>query len=468
MSGYTIVNLQSDSAAWAKSVKDALTGTKPDDVKQAWIDVGINSAKITAGMAELAVNDPGWTKWVGDRATIVSIGVSAERIRASLQSPDGFNSVKASDALAVVGGISDLLGNVAVKPGPWLAAGLIAKTVGAGAGIAQNIVGDQTVAQLLGTGTVVPPVLRNSAFVGLSDSSLTYAPDGTTPLSQPQITNSGNTRIETLWNRLPDGGYQKVETVTTLDTNQQALSSSVGIYRYNSDGAAVQGLTVTRDAHGNATQTNTLLPSSDGQSWVAPSVGSISISSQSQEIAALTQASGAQRVEKLADGSTTYHYGSGVSINSNAVTGEYHMVLANTDGGGGQTVYSRTPDLDAGYVVKQVQTNAAGAVVYDYLGFQESLSGDIRPISSSWETPTEAGHTSWGVDGSYTTHTTNTATQVETVKSFTGAGVLNGVSQTCAAITFDKGRYISSKTKRAMSANGQASSANCSTWGKAA
>ena len=134
--------------------------------------------------------------------------------------------------------------------------------------------------------------------------------------------------------------------------------------------------------------------------------------------------------QRMADGSTTYHYGSGVSINSNAVTGEYHMVLANTDGGGGQTVYSRSVDAEAGYVVKQIQTNAAGAVVFDYLGFQESLSGDIRPISSSWETPTEAGHTSWGVDGSYTTHTTNTATQVETVKSFTGDGVLNGVSQT--------------------------------------
>lgn len=59
MSGYTIVNLNSDSAAWAKSVKDALTETNPQKVQQAWIDVGINSAKITAGVAELAAKKIG-------------------------------------------------------------------------------------------------------------------------------------------------------------------------------------------------------------------------------------------------------------------------------------------------------------------------------------------------------------------------------------------------------------------------
>ena len=135
--------------------------------------------------------------------------------------------------------------------------------------------------------------------------------------------------------------------------------------------------------------------------------------------------------ERMSDGSITYNFAGGTSINNNATTGAYHMLVQNSEGG--QTVYSRTPDLDAGYMVKQVQTDRTGNVVSDYLGYQQSLTGDIRPISSSWETPTEAGHTSWGVDGSYTTHTTNTATQVETVKSFTGDGVLNGVSQTQAA-----------------------------------
>ncbi len=53
--------------------------------------------------------------------------------------------------------------------------------------------------------------------------------------------------------------------------------------------------------------------------------------------------------EKLPDGSITYHYTGGASINNNATTGEYHMVVPNAEGG--QTIYSRTVDGDAGYVV---------------------------------------------------------------------------------------------------------------------
>ena len=93
--------------------------------------------------------------------------------------------------------------------------------------------------------------------------------------------------------------------------------------------------------------------------------------------------------EKLADGSITYHYANSASINNNTATGEYHMVVPNTDGGG-QTVYSRVyaGDMDgpngtliASYVIKQVSTNAAGAETFNYNGVQQGLGGDILPQS---------------------------------------------------------------------------------------
>ena len=94
--------------------------------------------------------------------------------------------------------------------------------------------------------------------------------------------------------------------------------------------------------------------------------------------------------EKLADGSVTYHYANGASINNNATIGEYHMVVPNTDGSGGQTVYSRVyaGDMDgpngtmiASYVIKQVSTNEAGAETFNYNGVQQGLGGDILPQS---------------------------------------------------------------------------------------
>ena len=67
---------------------------------------------------------------------------------------------------------------------------------------------------------------------------------------------------------------------------------------------------------------------------------------------------------RSASGDTTYHYSSGVVVKSNTTTGEYHMVVPNTDGSGGQTVYSRTYEGNGlggeGYTVRQVSTDATG------------------------------------------------------------------------------------------------------------
>ncbi len=85
--------------------------------------------------------------------------------------------------------------------------------------------------------------------------------------------------------------------------------------------------------------------------------------------------------KKMADGSVTYNYAGGASVNSNATTGEYHMVVPNAEGG--QTIYSRTVDGDAGYVVKQVSTNTEGETTLDYAAHQASLDSEIKEFTAN-------------------------------------------------------------------------------------
>ena len=81
-----------------------------------------------------------------------------------------------------------------------------------------------------------------------------------------------------------------------------------------------------------------------------------------------------------ADGSTTYPLSNGARINSNAANGEYHMVVPNTDGQGGQTIYSRVAD-EFGYTVKQVSTNAAGEITFSSVGWQETRQSEVNNLS---------------------------------------------------------------------------------------
>ncbi|MDR7308817.1 VCBS domain-containing protein, partial [Rhodoferax saidenbachensis] len=97
------------------------------------------------------------------------------------------------------------------------------------------------------------------------------------------------------------------------------------------------------------------------------------------DITNINQVSAGQTVnipEKLADGSTTYHYTGGVSINSNPANGDYHMVVPS--GSGLTTIYSRTADDNAlggeGYTVK-VTTMRGEAVVNETIGRLASLDG---------------------------------------------------------------------------------------------
>jgi hypothetical protein len=97
--------------------------------------------------------------------------------------------------------------------------------------------------------------------------------------------------------------------------------------------------------------------------------------------------------EKFADGSITYNFAGDTAINSKASTGEYHMVVPNTDGGGGQTVYSRKlqgyTDVDGPvYEVKQSSTNAADITTFDYVGRQTTLNGDVQTATHHEYNPT--------------------------------------------------------------------------------
>ncbi len=140
---YTIGNLNNDAAALSGAIKNALMANTPQQQKDAWIDVAINSAKVVSGIAYLAANDPKWSGIVGSASTLAALGVSADHIRDAVQSNAGVDSIKVGDILGVVGGISDLAGTFLVKPGPQpqLAVGLVLKSVGLAAGVPQNLVG---------------------------------------------------------------------------------------------------------------------------------------------------------------------------------------------------------------------------------------------------------------------------------------------------------------------------------------
>jgi hypothetical protein len=148
--------------------------------------------------------------------------------------------------------------------------------------------------------------------------------------------------------------------------------------------------------------------------------------------------------QKLSDGSVTYHYAGGTAINSNAATGEYHMVVPNTDGSGGQTIYSRqyVGDIDgpngtlvAQYAIKQISTDAQGSETFNYKGFQTTREGDIQPAGVAWQTDTERGSSSFdgdirtdAVTDKATGATTLTATDEETGQSKTVAVRTSGMS----------------------------------------
>ncbi|WP_112076531.1 calcium-binding protein [Herbaspirillum rubrisubalbicans] len=108
--------------------------------------------------------------------------------------------------------------------------------------------------------------------------------------------------------------------------------------------------------------------------------------------------------ERSADGTTTYHYSNGAVVVNNTVTGEYRMVVPNTDGSGGQTVYTRNAGAD-GYTVRQVSTDAAGKIVYEQQSQQATRDAELIPVKTVSVIGGQTTSRDWFSDAGYQTDT---------------------------------------------------------------
>jgi hypothetical protein len=81
--------------------------------------------------------------------------------------------------------------------------------------------------------------------------------------------------------------------------------------------------------------------------------------------------------QKQYDGSVTYHYAGGASVNTNKANGEYYMEVPNSSADGGSTVYERKL-AGSEYVVRQTVTNATGETVFYGSGKQETPDSELK------------------------------------------------------------------------------------------
>ncbi|WP_411885843.1 calcium-binding protein [Polaromonas sp. YR568] len=255
---------------------------------------------------------------------------------------------------------------------------------------------------------------------------------GFAPLNTPISSQTGNTQTDVYWVKDSSGNYVKNESITIRDSDRQITGITATQYKYNSDGTPLSANSYRYDNNGNLQNSQPLVPTSNGQSWTnapsgtaAPNVkalqnyfidnGANSHSVTLKEGATLDRIVMAQKnagnnisltdlqasnpgitdlngvipgqviyiPQKMADGSITYNYEGGTAINSNAATGEYHIVVPNAEGG--NTVYSRTSDGNAlggeGYTVKQSNTDGQGNTTYAFTGRQLSPTAEISPVS---------------------------------------------------------------------------------------
>lgn len=72
----------------------------------------------------------------------------------------------------------------------------------------------------------------------------------------------------------------------------------------------------------------------------------------------------------------TFNFANGVAIESNSRSGEYSMLVPNSQGGG-TTLYERTAAAGGGFNIRQVVTDITGEVTASYTGYQQYDGGDI-------------------------------------------------------------------------------------------
>ncbi|MEY2860679.1 MAG: hypothetical protein RL392_1137, partial [Pseudomonadota bacterium] len=434
MTAYTIGNLQNDSVSLAKNFKDALTSDNESTRGEAWQSAAVNATKVVADLAYLAANDPKWAAILGNAATLEALRVSVLQLNAEWTNASSIADVKAGTVLGVIGGISDVGGALFKAPGPILVAGLVLRGIGLAAGIAQNVVGEQTIGQVLGAeGTNPAPLVPASLFPALP-SPIALAPDGQTPLMEPQITVVGDIETKAIWTKDISGNYFKSETVVQKDSNGNTVSTNLTQYKYNSDGVPVSGETYRFDGSNAIVFSQKLIPTADGQSWSnAGPTTPITLSeptpardsnalvtinadhtitlkggylsdafvvqknlpnsfTDSKEFYAavmvsnpsltnINQVSVSQVIQipqKMPDGSITYHYAGGTSLNTNPNASEFHLTTA--DGSGLVTQIDRAYAADGvngpGYYTQNSEY-FHGQLTQQTVAFQRALDSDV-------------------------------------------------------------------------------------------
>lgn len=293
-----------------------------------------------------------WATAIGGVSTVDALKVSYEKAVRTYTETGSINNVAVSDILGVMGGVSDLAGGLLAKPGLQFAAGLALKGIGLGAAMGQNAVGDMTVGQLINASPDKTPVEAPSTAIEVVITATRLVADTITPPSNAASRNSASYISSTSANAhavvIQAGG-------TVWDAYVSQKNAATGFANWGEYKAAV--------AASN------------------PGIADLN------QVAAGTTL---MQPERMADASVTYHYSGGVSINSNPVNGEYHMVVQSLEGG--QTVYSRTAD-EVGYTVRQVSTDENGQTSFNFTGYQETLQGPITAISAleRTDTPGEEG-----------------------------------------------------------------------------
>ena len=487
---YTIVNLQNDSVQLAGGLRTALTSSDAAKVNEAWRETITNLGKLINGLNDLAGRNPTVNRLLGTTSNLAAMVDAYNAIEQDYTgNNNSLSSIKAKDILSFTGNLADLAGNFLLKPGPTLVPGLVLKGLGTGAGLAQNAVGEQTIGQLLDFGAAANPVARPIiATASLPPlPTVQFAPDGVTPLFVQQSNRQGNNQIDGIWVQLGDGSYQNVQTITTLRSDGTVVSSSTFSYSYSSEGVPLHGSAVTRDAIGNVVSTSALTPSSDEQTWNNASIAipdttglgtparqsSAYISPVNIHAVQFNAGGGVDDLwivardagryvgsrdqfradfavsnpdvnpasllvqqnvnyylpERKANSDTTYHYANGGTISNNTGTNEYYMVVPNTDGQGGQTIYSRTAD-DFGYTIKQTSTNAAGATTYSYQGYQETLGAAVNRTRIDNYAPNTPGQ----LDSRITTQTDDDGNTLEISTLADGSGTARALDPDGAVI----------------------------------
>lgn len=160
----------------------------------------------------------------------------------------------------------------------------------------------------------------------------------------------------------------------------------------------------------------------------------------------LVQAGQAIQVPVRNGDQLTLHYTNGLTVQTNRVNGEYSMIVPNTDGSGGVTLYERRVDGDAGYVVRQVVTDRNGDITFQSDGFQSTLDGPVVAFSATRRVEDGTYQTTALIGGNDVTfdvsHTASEGFQLDAIRSINDQPIatsgLTGEDLAAAGVSFSE------------------------------